>query len=226
MKRWVPFAIALFMLTPFALWAGLALVLPGGDLSGVPTGAGGVLLLASLPLAGLFFVQNLRQLGDAMGAPSRFGMAGRVASILPLLVLLAGGLGTAWLLARGAGFLEPATSLAGTLVMAGVSGLAARTPVEPGRIVPAATMSPAAEDAAAHRALLAFGNAAMALVLLAYYWTPWVLFWAAMALIPVAFVAMMALAWWAASSDVVEHRPTPRAGRPANDRGGRPARAA
>jgi hypothetical protein len=226
MKRWVPFAIAVFMLTPFALWAGLALVLPGGDLSGVPTGAGGVLLLASLPLAGLFFVQNIRQLGDAMGAPSRFDMAGRLAAILPLLVLLAGGLGTAWLIAGGGGFLEPAIGLAGTLVMAAVSRLAARAPVEPGQVVATAGMSPAAEDAAARQALLAIGNVAMALVLLAFYWTPWVLFWAAMALIPVAFVAMMALAWWAATSEVVERRAPPRPGRPANDRGYRPAQAA
>ena len=226
MKRWVPFAIAAFMLTPLPLWAGLALVLPAGDLSGVPTGAGGVLLLASLPLAGLFLVQTIRQLGDAMGAPSRFGVAGRLASILPLLVLLAGGGGTAWLLAGGGGFLEPAISLAGTLVMAAVSHLAARAPVEPGQVVMAAGMSPAEEDAAAGQALLAIGNVAMALVLLAFYWTPWVLFWAAMALIPVAFVAMMALAWWAAQSAVVEHRAPPGPRDAANDPAHRPARAA
>ncbi len=223
MKRWVPFAIALFMLTPFALWALIGLTLPGASLGSVPTGVGGVLLAASLPLAGLFWIQNLRQLGDAMGAPSRLDLAARLAALLPLAILVVGGGGTAWLLAQGAGFLEPAIALFGTLVMTGVARLAARAPVEPGRILAAASPSPGAEEAAAREALLAIGNAAMGLVLLAFYWTPWVLFWAAMALIPVAFLAMMALAWWAARTDVIAHASP---GEAANDAPRRRARAA
>lgn len=226
MKRWVPFAIAQFMLTPFALWALIGLVLPGASLGAVPTGAGGVLLAASLPLAGLFWIQNLRQLGDAMGAPSRLDVAGRLAAALPLAILLLGGGGTAWLLSLGQGFLEPAIALVGTLVMAGVARLAARAPVEPGRILAAAPAAPGAEEAAAREALLAIGNVAMALVLLGYYWTPWVLFWAAMALIPVAFIAMMALAWWAARTDVVAHAGPGDPGEVANDLPRRRARAA
>jgi hypothetical protein len=34
-----------------------------------------VLIAASLPLAGLFWIRNLRQLEDSMGAASRLGVA-------------------------------------------------------------------------------------------------------------------------------------------------------
>jgi hypothetical protein len=90
--------------------------------------------------------------------------------------------------------------------MTAVAHLAARTPVEPGRIVaaPPASPAPGRENDAAHAILLAIANIAMALGLLAYWWTPFVLLWAVFAMVPVAFVAMIALAWWAAQTDVVE----------------------
>jgi ABC-type Fe3+-hydroxamate transport system substrate-binding protein len=121
-------------------------------------------------------------------------------------ILLIGGAGTAGLLAQGDGFLEPAIALAGTLVMAGFVRLVARAPVEPGEIVAGHDAERGAQDITAHDMLLTIANVAMALVLLAYYWTPWVLFWAVLALIPLAFVAMLALAWAAAQSGVVARR--------------------
>jgi hypothetical protein len=228
MSRWVPFAIAIFMLTPFVLWGGMALLGPGGGLAGMPVGVGAVLLAASLPLAGLFWIQNLRQLGDSMGAPSRFGVAARLAALLPLAILLVGGAGIAWLIARGEGSLEPSLALAGTLVMAGFARLVARAPVEPGEIraAPHAEARPGREDDAAHTILLSIANIAMALVLLAYYWTPWVLFWAVLALIPLAFVAIIAMTWWAAQTDVQHRAPPLRPQDAANDSRTTGARAA
>lgn len=219
MRRWVPFAIAIFMLLPFALWGGMALFGPGGGLELRQSGAGTVLLAASLPLAGLFWIQNLRQLGDSMGEPSRLGLAARLASVLPAAILAIGGAGTAWLLSLGGDFLEPTLALAGTLVMAGVAWVVARAPVEPGRIVaaPPAPAAPGRENAAAHSVLMTIGNVAVALGLLAYYWTPFVLLWAAFAMVPVAFVAMIALTWWAAQTDVVEHAEEDATALPAND---------
>lgn len=218
MRRWVPFAIALFMLTPFGLWLGLGVFGPGGGAIRMDSQVGAVLLAASLPLAGLFWVQNLRQLGDSMGAPSRLGVAARLAGLLPLAILAVGGLGTAWLLAAGTGHLEPFITALGTLMMAAFARAIARAPVEPGQVAtaPPATASDAAADARKARTILLFiGNVVMGLALLAYYWTPWVLLWALAALVPVAFVLIMSLAWWAAQSDVVDQPVAPRPRRPA-----------
>jgi hypothetical protein len=217
MRRWVPFAIAIFMLTPFALWLGLGLFGPGGGAVRIEGQFRAVLLAASLPLAGLFWIQNLRQLGDSMGAASRLRVAARLTALLPLTILGLGLLGAAWLLASGAGLSEALLALLGTVAMAGFGWLIARAPVEPGRVVAPAPAAPGsgAEDTAA---LLFFANVAMALVLLAIYWTPWVLFWAVVALVPVAFLLMIALAWWAAQGGVVEAPPVRRLGAPANDR--------
>jgi len=217
MRRWVPFAIAVFMLTPFALWLGFGFFGPGGGMVRIEGRLGAVLLAASLPLAGLFWVQNLRQLGDSMGAASRLRVAARLTALLPLTILGLGLLGAAWLLASGAGLIEAFLALLGAVAMAGFGWLIVRAPVEPGRVVAPAPAAPrsGAEDKAA---LLFFANVAMALLLLAIYWTPWVLFWAVVALVPVAFLLMIALAWWAARGGVVEAPPVRRLGAPANDR--------
>jgi hypothetical protein len=226
MRRWVPFSIALFMLTPFALWAGLGLLGPGGAAIRLESNVGTVLLAASLPLAGLFWVQNLRQLGDAMGAPSRLRIAARLAALLPAAILGIGTVGTAWLLAGSGGYLEPFISAIGTLVMAGFALIIARAPVSPGRVETMDVSSPADDDRIARTILLFIANVAMSLTLLAYYWTPWVLLWALCALIPMAFFLMMSLAWWAAQSGVVDHPAAVPARDPANDGGDRRARAA
>lgn len=216
MRRWVPFAIAIFMLTPFALWVGLGLFGPGGGAVRLDSPLGAVLLASSLPLAGLFWIQNLRQLGDSMGAASRLRVAARLTSLLPLAIFGIGLMGAAWLVTSGAGHLEAFLALLGTTAMAGFGWLVARAPVEPGRIVTAPTAAPDNGEAA-RSALLFIANVAMVLALLAYHWTPWVLFWAVLALIPVAFVVMIALAWWAAQSDVVERQADDPPLAPAND---------
>lgn len=216
MRRWVPFAIAIFMLTPFALWVGLGLFGPGGGAVRLDSPLGAVLLASSLPLAGLFWIQNLRQLGDSMGAASRLRVAARLTSLLPLAILGIGLLGAAWLVTSGAGHLEAFLALLGTTAMAGFAWLVARAPVEPGRIVSAPPAAPDNGDAA-RSALLFIANVAMVLGLLAYHWTPWVLFWAVLALVPVAFVLMIALAWWAAQTGVVERQADDPPLAPAND---------
>jgi hypothetical protein len=72
----MPFAIAIVMLTPlFALWLGLRLFGPEGGRVRIDGRLGAVLIAASLPLAGLFWIRNLRQLEDSMGAASRLGVA-------------------------------------------------------------------------------------------------------------------------------------------------------
>jgi hypothetical protein len=218
MRRWVPFAIASFMLTPFALWLGLGLFGPGGAAVRIDTRLGAVLLSASLPLAGLFWIQNLRLLGDSIGAASRLRIAARLADLLPLAILGIGALGAAWLLVTGTDHLEPFLALLGTLAMAGFGWQIARSPVEPGCVIIAAPAQ-ADDGEAGFAALIVLGNIALTLTLMALYWTPWVFFWAVLALVPAAFVLMVRLAWWAAQSDVREAplSPLPRA--PANDRG-------
>jgi hypothetical protein len=70
----VPFAIAISMLTPFALWLGLRLFGQGDGMVRFEDRLGAVLLAASLPLAGLFRIQTLRRRGDLIGAASRLGV--------------------------------------------------------------------------------------------------------------------------------------------------------
>lgn len=216
MRRWIPFAIASFMLTPFALWLGLGLFGPGGAAIRIDTRLGAVLLGASLPLAGLFWIQNLRQLGDSIGASSRLRFAARLAALLPLAILGIGAVGAAWLLISGTGHLEAFLALLGTVSMAGFGWQIARSPVEPGIVIIAAP-APPDDGEAGFAALFLLGNIALTLALLALYWTPWVLFWAVLALVPIVFVVMVRLAWWAAQSDVHEMPPYPMPPASAND---------
>lgn len=201
MPRWLPFAIAIFMLTPFALWAGMGGAASLAGWGGLQSEVGWVLLVASLPLAGLFWVQNLRQIGDSMGRASRLKTASRLASLLPLAIAGLGLAGAWWLGTRGTSGAVVALVVAAVLVLALLGGLAARAPIEPG-LAPVPPESPADMDAAARQWLLALGNIAMALLLLSYYWTPWVLFWAALAAIPVLFLAIAFLALWGTQGEV------------------------
>jgi len=75
MRRRMPFAIAIVMLTPFSRWLGLRLFGPEGGRVRIDGRLGAVLIAASLPLARLFWIRNLRQLEDSMGAASRLGVA-------------------------------------------------------------------------------------------------------------------------------------------------------
>jgi uncharacterized membrane protein YedE/YeeE len=100
--------------------------------------------------------------------------------------------------------------------MAGFGWQIARSPVEPGTVIIAAPTAPD-DGEAGFAALFLLGNIALTLALLALYWTPWVLFWAVLALVPVVFVVMVRLAWWAAQSDVHEMSSFPPPPASAND---------
>lgn len=217
MRRWLPFAVAIFMLTPFTLWLGLGFFGPGGGQVRIDSRLGAVLLAASLPLAGLFWIQNLRQLGDSMGPASRLRLAARLTAFLPLTILGIGVLGAAWLLMAGEGSLVPFLALLGSLAMAGFGWQIARSPVEPGSVI---AVAPATTDdgEAATTGLFLLGNIALTLALLALFWTPWVLFWAVVALVPVVFFLMVRLAWWAAQGDVQEAPLSPAPPAAANDK--------
>jgi hypothetical protein len=188
--RAVPFLIAGFMLTPFLVWA----VLFAAGLRGPKQGFDGpeavVLLLASLPLAGLFWIRNLREMGDSLAADSRLRLARVLTAALPAAVLLIGGIGLVWL----GGLARPASSL--WLVGAAVAAVAALAWLAAGRRGEAGTTRrgvarPGATDTGT---LLFIANVAMALTLLAWYWTPAVLFYAALALVPVVFLGIIATA--------------------------------
>lgn len=214
MRRWVPFAVAVFMLTPFALWGLFSLLGLGGRAFAEHSPVGWVLFLASLPLAGLFWIQNLRQIGDSLGEASRFGLAARLTAVLPASVAGIGLVGAAVLLWAGHGVAVSALVALATLGLAALARLAAAAPVEPGAAeVP--EEDPAALDAAARQVLLVFVNIAAALALLAWAWTPWVLLWAVAAAVPVAIAAMLALAWWATEKPRAAKAPEP--GPAAND---------
>jgi hypothetical protein len=195
-RRWLPFAIAGFMLTPFALWALFSALGLGGRAFAEHSPVGWVLFLASLPLAGLFWIQNLRQIGDSMGEASRLSVAARLAAILPTAVAGIGLAGAGVLLWGGHGFAVAGLVAVATLGLAALARLAAAAPVEPG-VAEVPAEDPARMDAQARQGLILFYNLAAALALLAYAWTPWVLLWAVAAAVPVAFAAMLALAWWA-----------------------------
>jgi hypothetical protein len=191
LQRAIPFAVAGFMLTPLLLWA----VLWASGMRGAKTGFDGpeavVLILASLPLAGLFWIRNLREMGDALGLESRLGLARLLTAVLPAAVLLIGVMGLLWLAGHG----RPASSLwlvgLAVAVVAALAWLAAGGWGEAGTARRQAARRPGATDTGT---LLFIANVAMVLALLAWYWTPAVLFYAALALVPLAFLAIIAVA--------------------------------
>jgi hypothetical protein len=197
MPRLIPFAVALFMLAPFAVWGALWLSGMRGSY-GFDHPEQLAMLAASLPLAGLFWIRNLREIADALGEPSRLRTADRLSAALPVAVAAVGVAGVAALVWLG----RPAEAVAlvgvAAAAMAGFAALAARS----GRAVHA---PPAADAAAPVRrgddvhVALRYGalNAVMLLAVLSMALTPAVLFWAALLLVPVAFAAMLGLAAWA-----------------------------
>jgi hypothetical protein len=189
--RAVPFLIAGFMLTPFLVWGGLFAAGLRGPKQGLDGPEAVVLLLASLPLAGLFWIRNLREMGDALAADSRLRLARVLTAALPVAVLLIGGVGLVWL----GGLDRPASSLwlvgVAVAAVAALAWLAAGRRGEAGTARREAARRPGATDTFT---LLFIANVAMALTLLAWYWTPAVLFYAALALVPLAFLAIIAVA--------------------------------
>lgn len=188
--RAIPFAVAAFMLTPLLLWA---VLWSAGGLRGIKSGFDGpeavVLILASVPLAGLFWVRNLREMGDSLGRASRLRLAAVLTVGLPAAVLAAGAAGLVWLGTLG----RDALSIG--LVGAGVAAVALFAALAASRAGERPSGRPVEGPGWRAEAILLFlGNVAMALALLAFYWTPAVLFWAAVALVPVAFVVILLIA--------------------------------
>jgi len=189
MARAIPFVVAAFMLTPLLLWALLWAAGMRGAKSGFDGPEAVVLLLASLPLAGVFWVRNLREMGDSLGPASRLGLARLLTVLLPALILLIGTAGLFWLHGARGDPVSVGLVAAGVAAMAGFAAAAAAPGGE--RAAGRPTRSP---GWAAGPVLLVIANLGMALALLAYYWTPAVLFWAAVGLVPVVFVAIVAFA--------------------------------
>ena len=198
MRRWVPFAIAVFMLTPFALWAGFSLGGLGGGLANLVTAPEGMVLsLASLPLAGLFWIQNLRQIGDSIGGASRWRSAERVAQAMPWLVFGIGVAGCVWMASLGVTLATIALTALCVLAMAGFGLLAARAPASPMQNASPTVALPAAEGEESAEAFLWFVfNVAAVTAVLCFVWTPLVLLWVAVGLVPVMFAVLISVAAW------------------------------
>ena len=198
MRRWVPFAIAVFMLTPFALWAGFSLGGLGGGLANLVTAPEGMVLsLASLPLAGLFWIQNLRQIGDSIGGASRWRGAERVAQAMPWLVFGIGVAGCAWMASVGVTLATIGLTALCVLAMAGFGLLAARAPASPMQNASPTVALPAAEGEESAEAFLWFVfNVAAVTAVLCFVWTPLVLLWVAVGLVPVMFAVLISVAAW------------------------------
>lgn len=193
MPRALPFAIAIFMLTPFAIWAVLWLSgMRGAGWNGLTSPEGAVMMAASLPLAGLFWVQNLRQMGDSMGAPTRLRLAERLAVLMPVAIVAIGAAGLAVLamLERPGGAIGLVAG--GVAVMAMLAALGARPEAE--RAPKPEIADPAAEREAEQTALLFLLNVLLFALLGALIFGVGFLSWMAMALVPVAFAALIVVA--------------------------------
>lgn len=193
MPRALPFAIAIFMLTPFAIWAALWLSgIRGAGWNGLTSPEGMVMMAASLPLAGLFWVQNLRQLGDSMGEPTRLRLAERLAVLMPVAIVAIGGAGLVALamMERPGGAIGLVAG--GVVVMAILAAAGARPEAER---APKPTVSDPAEDAEAEKTALLFLLNILLLALLGtLVFGVAFLAWKAMALVPVAFALLIAVA--------------------------------
>ncbi len=187
--RAVPFAVAGFMLTPFLLWAGFWFSGVQGVKSGFDGPEAVVLLLSSLPLAGLFWIRNLREMGDGIASPSRLRLARLFTVALPAAIVLIGLVGLFWM----ASLDRPAISIALVgLAVAAVAFLGWRAASPEGER--ASGRAVRGEGWSAGHILLFLFNVAMALALLAILWTPAVLFYAVLALVPVVFGTILVIA--------------------------------
>lgn len=203
LPRRLPFLIALFMLTPFALWAGFSLAGIGGDgLAAAGSREGLVLLAASLPLAGVFWVQNLRQMGDALGRPSRLALARRLARLLPVAIAAIGGAGLFWLGQGGSGWPVLAVVGLGVGVMAAFAWAAAADRPEPAATATRQPpLSPEEEQRQAERWRWALINLGLLVAFASLAWSPMAILWAAAALTPVVFLLLIGLAAWATRTE-------------------------
>jgi hypothetical protein len=194
MPRALPFAIALFMLAPFAIWAVLWMSgMRGAGWNGLTSPEGAVMMAASLPLAGLFWVQNLRQMGDSMGEPTRLRLAERLVWLMPVAIVAIGATGLAVLamMERPGGAIGLVAG--GVVVMAILAAAGARSEEERAP-KPGQPTDPAREREAEQTALLFLLNLVLLAVLGTMVFGVGFLAWMAMALVPVAFALLIAAA--------------------------------
>ncbi|QXM25904.1 hypothetical protein KO353_06840 [Elioraea tepida] len=185
---WLPYAVGGFMLTPFAVWAGLYLSGIAGPKSGFGTPEMVVLLFASLPLAAFFFLANLGQMASAMRSGPGGERVPRAARLMPWLSLSVGAGGIALLTLLGR---ESEGILAvGVTTAAMVALMAASLRSGPATARPSPQETPQAAEE--ERALWLLVTPLLGVAFLALAWSPAVIFYAALIGIPLAFVAILA----------------------------------
>lgn len=190
---WLPYAIGGFMLTPFAVWAGLYLSGIAGPKTGFGTPEMMALTLASLPLAGMFYIANLGQIANAMrGGPETLTVP-PVARLLPWCTGGIGALGVVVLLLLGrdsGGIVAVATA---TVVMI-VFMYLATAPARPARGPVARPAPRAARFESAEPVLWLLLNLALMLAFVSLVWSPAIIFYAALAGVPLAFILILGAA--------------------------------
>jgi hypothetical protein len=184
---WLPYAVGGFMLTPFAIWAGLYGFGMDGPKSGFGTPEMVALLLASLPLAAFFFIANLGQMASAMREGPQGERMPRAARLMPWLSALAGvgGLVALVLLERGPGGMVALG--AATLAMVSLMAVSLRREARVAEAAPPAPVSAAEEE----RALYIVATPLLGLVFLTLAWSPAAIFYAALIGVPLAFAAIL-----------------------------------
>jgi hypothetical protein len=184
---WLPYAVGGFMLTPFAIWAGLYGFGMAGPKSGFGTPEMVALLLASLPLAAFFFIANLGQMASAMREGPQGERMPRAARVMPWLSALAGtgGLVALVLLERGPGGMVALG--AATLAMVSLMAISLRREARVAEAAPPTAVTAAEEE----RAVFIVATPLLGLVFLAIAWSPAVIFYAALIGVPVAFACIL-----------------------------------
>jgi hypothetical protein len=187
---WLPYAAGGFMLTPFAVWAGLYLSGIAGPKSGFGTPEMVALLLASLPLAAFFFLANLGQMASAMQAGPAGERVPRAARLMPWLSAAAGIAGIAALAITGRDMGGMVALGAATAAMVALMAISLRGDHASRPLAPPAPAAAGEEE----RALWLVATPVLGVVFLALAWSPAVIFYAALIGVPLAFVAILSTA--------------------------------
>lgn len=186
---WLPYAIGGFMLTPFAVWATLYLSGIAGPKTGFGTPEMIAMTFASLPLAGLFYIANLGQIASAMrGGPETLTVP-PIARLLPWCTAGIGTLGVVVLvlLGRDMGGIVAVGAATVAMVAFMLLGLApARATV---RQAPRARRDDSPEPL-----LWLLLNLFLVLAFVSLVWSPAIIFYAALAGVPLAFILILGVA--------------------------------
>jgi hypothetical protein len=194
---WLPYGVGGFMLTPFALWAGLYAFGMAGPKSGFGTPEMVALMLASLPLAAFFFLANLGQMASSMREGPHGETMPHAARAMPWLSGLAGvgGIVALVLLERGLGGMVAVA--AATLAMVSLMAISLRAEAPGIEAAPPRPVSAAEEE----RAVFIVATPLLGLVFVAIAWSPAVIFYAALIGVPVAFACILRTAHAKAPED-------------------------